>query len=60
MDDDVIRELKEGQDMRLEIEEVIEPPVQTKREWEMSIDETGNDSDEVAPPAKGFVLRLIF
>lgn len=60
MDDDVIRELKEGQDMRLEIEEVVEPPTQTKREWEMSIDETITDSDDVAPPAKGYVLRLIF
>ncbi|TWU78142.1 hypothetical protein ED733_007470 [Metarhizium rileyi] len=60
MDDDVIRELKEGQDMRLEIEEVIEQQTQTKREWEMSIDEIGTDGDDVAPPAKGFVLRLTF
>lgn len=60
MDDDVIRELKEGQDMRLEIEEVIEQPTQTKREWEMSVDDMGDDSDDVAPPARGFVLRLMF
>ncbi|KID92482.1 CP2 transcription factor [Metarhizium guizhouense ARSEF 977] len=60
MDDDVIRELREGQDMRLEIEEVIEQSTQTKREWEMSLDETGADSDDVAPLAKGFVLRLTF
>ncbi|KHO01054.1 CP2 transcription factor [Metarhizium album ARSEF 1941] len=60
MDDDVIRELKEGQDMQLEIEEVIEQPTETKREWKMSMDETGADADDVAPPAKGFVLRLAF
>ncbi|KID78491.1 CP2 transcription factor, partial [Metarhizium brunneum ARSEF 3297] len=60
MDDDVIRELREGQDMRLEIEEVIEQSSQTKREWEMLLDETGADGDDVAPFAKGFVLRLTF
>ncbi|EXV06286.1 CP2 transcription factor [Metarhizium robertsii] len=60
MDDDVIRELREGQDMRLEIEEVIEQSTQTKREWEMLLDETGADGDDVAPLAKGFVLRLTF
>ncbi|KAH0599228.1 hypothetical protein MHUMG1_03345 [Metarhizium humberi] len=60
MDDDVIRELREGQDMRLEIEEVIEQSTRTKREWEMLLDETGADSDDVAPLAKGFVLRLTF
>ena len=60
LDDDVIQELREGQDMKLEIEEVVESPAPIKREWEMSVDETGVDSDESAPPAKGYVLRLIF
>ncbi|KAK2612092.1 hypothetical protein QQS21_001821 [Conoideocrella luteorostrata] len=60
MDDDVIRELKEGQDMRLEVEEVIEPPTRIKREWEMAVDDLGPDSDGSAPPAGGFVLRFTF
>ena len=38
MDDDVVQELKEGQDMTLEIQEVTGPAV--KREWEMAVDAT--------------------
>ncbi|PNP39117.1 hypothetical protein TGAMA5MH_08969 [Trichoderma gamsii] len=55
MDDDVVQELKEGQDMQLEIEEVIEQP-DMKREWEMSID----DEDEASPSTAGLILRLIY
>ena len=60
MDDDVIRELKEGQDMRLEVEEVIDQPTQAKHGWEMGANETGEDSDDVKLPTKCFVLRLTF
>ncbi|KAG6223745.1 hypothetical protein E4U24_002559 [Claviceps purpurea] len=61
VDDDSVRELKEGQDMRMSIEEVFEQPVQTKREWEMSVDDdAGEENDGSAPPARGFVLRLTF
>ncbi|KAG5984863.1 hypothetical protein E4U55_002790 [Claviceps digitariae] len=62
VDDDVVRELKEGQDMRMEIEEVREQPVQMKCEWEMSVDDgdTGKGSDGSASPTRGFVLRLTF
>ncbi|QPG93784.1 hypothetical protein C2857_002420 [Epichloe festucae Fl1] len=60
MDDDVIQELKEGQDMRMEVEEVTEQPPPMKREWDMSVDDTGRDSEGSAPPARGFVLRLTF
>ncbi|KAG6004015.1 hypothetical protein E4U21_001520 [Claviceps maximensis] len=62
MDDDFVREIKEGQDMRMEIEEVTEQPLQIKYEWEMSVDndDTGKNSDEGAPLTRGFVLRLTF
>ncbi|GAO19926.1 hypothetical protein UVI_02062870 [Ustilaginoidea virens] len=62
MDDDVVGELREGQDMRLEVEEAVEQPAPTKREWEMALDESGRDSDGdgSAPPARGFVLRFSF
>ncbi|KAG6016549.1 hypothetical protein E4U43_003544 [Claviceps pusilla] len=62
MDDDIVRELKEGQDMRMEVEEVTEQPVQIKSEWEMSVDDddAGKASDGSAPPSRGFVLRLTF
>lgn len=63
VDDDVVRELKEGQDMTLEVEEVSPPAPPTKREWEMVVD--GNDLDTDArsptpPPSTGIVLRLRF
>ena len=61
MDDDVIRELREGQDMRLEIDEVTESPKATKREWEMSVDDDGTGEGTVPTgPNKAIVLRLIF
>lgn len=59
MDDDVLRELKEGQDMELTVEEV--KPSPTKREWEMSVDSTEHLApDESAPETGGLILRLTF
>ncbi|KFA77100.1 hypothetical protein S40288_09730 [Stachybotrys chartarum IBT 40288] len=60
MDDDVVRELKEGQDMILEIEETPTPP--TKREWRMTLDTADNimQVQEPAKPATGITLRLVF
>ncbi|KEY67961.1 hypothetical protein S7711_02166 [Stachybotrys chartarum IBT 7711] len=60
MDDDVVREMKEGQDMILEIHEPA--PVPTKREWEMSVDATDDmaPSQEPARAAAGITLRLVF
>ncbi|UKZ49601.1 hypothetical protein TrVGV298_003848 [Trichoderma virens] len=56
MDDDVVQELREGQDMQLEIEDVVEQP-SIKRDWEMSID----DGPEVPTSIPtGLALRLIF
>lgn len=55
VDDDVVQELKEGQDMQLEIEEVVEQP-NMKREWEMSVD----DAPEASPSTTGLILRLIY
>ncbi|UPK90285.1 hypothetical protein LCI18_001220 [Fusarium solani-melongenae] len=61
MDDDVIQELKEGQDMTLEIEEVIGQPGAVKREWEMAVD-SANDSPETSndKATSGYILRLSF
>ncbi|KAM5352087.1 hypothetical protein ACJ41O_004810 [Fusarium nematophilum] len=61
MDDDVLQELKEGQDMTLEIEEVAGQPASVKREWEMAVDSTEDSPDSTNDKATtGFVLRLTF
>ncbi|KAF4980942.1 hypothetical protein FZEAL_3162 [Fusarium zealandicum] len=60
MDDDVVRELKEGQDMTLEIEEVVGQPA-VKREWEMAIDSTEDSPASTDnKTTSGFILRLTF
>lgn len=59
MDDDMIRELPEGQDMILDIVELNSP---LKREWEMSIDAPG-ETEMVSPTTtmqRSFELRLSF
>ncbi|KAH6677427.1 CP2 transcription factor [Halenospora varia] len=64
MDDDIIRELAEGQDITMEISEVHNQTSQVKREWEMSLD-VAVDSDN-APGSQnvvqtdGFEIRLMF
>ena len=68
MDDDDIRELKEGQDMMLDIAEVIPPapppPHPVKREWDMAVDappaEEGNPPISPATRAGYYELRLTF
>lgn len=60
MDNAVIRELKDGQDMRLVIEKVIEKPSLAKCGWQTSMDKTRFGSDNIASPFRGFVLRLVF
>lgn len=65
MDDDVIRELSEGQDMTLDIVELNAPRPAVKREWEMSLDDAPGEEDDEAPaPAilqqNGYELRLAF
>ena len=61
VDDDVIRELSEGQDMIMEISKV--DSSQFKREWEMAVD-VAVDSDAGATQTvvhnNGYELRLIF
>jgi hypothetical protein len=64
MDDDVIRELGEGQDMTLEIHEISNEGPPTKREWDMTLDAPGQ-SEEASPkttPAAQtlYELRLKF
>ncbi|KAH6988716.1 CP2 transcription factor-domain-containing protein [Ilyonectria destructans] len=61
MDDDVVRELKEGQDMALEIEET-EQSSGVKREWEMAVDSIDGspDTESSDKVAGGLVLRLTF
>lgn len=63
VDDDVIRELAEGQDMILEI--LPSRPEPPKREWEMSVDVVAadNDSGTTQMPVvstEGFELKLLF
>lgn len=61
VDEDVVRELREGQDMTLEIEEIVEPAMPAKREWDMAVDGTEEGATkEPTPPASGLVLRLQF
>lgn len=65
MDDDVIRELSEGQDMALEITEVERNVPQLKREWEMAVDMTEAEGDRESAhsafrTATGYELRLRF
>jgi len=64
MDDDVIQELQEGQDMRLEIREVNGHNSGVKREWEMVVD---GPEAELASPAStnnssqaSYELRLLY
>ncbi|KAK0611598.1 CP2 transcription factor-domain-containing protein [Immersiella caudata] len=59
MDDDVVRELPEGQDMTLDIVELNSP---MKREWEMAVDDPG-EAEMVSPTTttqRAFELRLTF
>jgi len=59
IDDDVVRELKEGQDMRLEVE-TMEQQGPSKREWEMSVDGLAGQDPAKSTIAGGIVLRLKF
>jgi len=64
MDDDVIRELTEGQDLIMEIAEIRNSASQVKREWEMSLDVTV-DGDHTSGTqhvthTDGYELRLMF
>jgi hypothetical protein len=65
IDDDVIRELAEGQDIIMEIVEIHDSAAsQLKREWEMSVD-VAVDSDNAGSSqhvvnTDGYELRLMF
>lgn len=64
MDDDVIRELAEGQDLIMEIAEAQQQTAEVKREWEMAIDvvvdsDTATGSQNVVQ-TEGYEIRLIF
>ncbi|PBP19172.1 hypothetical protein BUE80_DR010005 [Diplocarpon rosae] len=61
VDDDVIRDLKEGQDIIMEISEIPNP---VKRDWEMSLD-VAVDGDDTSGTqnvthTEGYELRLTF
>ncbi|ORY60959.1 CP2 transcription factor [Pseudomassariella vexata] len=64
VDEDVIRELAEGQDMILDIAEVERKVPQLKREWEMAVDapDEGDASSihSVLHTTTGYELRLTF
>lgn len=64
VDDDVIRELAEGQDMVMDISKISKPEADLKREWDMAVD-VMVDSESAGPPQhvvhkEGFEIRLIF
>jgi hypothetical protein len=60
MDDDVVRELAEGQDITMEITVVKNPPLsELKREWDMSLDsESTSGSQDVHD--EGYEIKLTF
>ncbi|KJZ72426.1 hypothetical protein HIM_08229 [Hirsutella minnesotensis 3608] len=58
MDDDVVRELKEGQDMRLEVVETGAEQVVMDRRWGIGGDENEGESTAQTRGAKGLILRL--
>ncbi|OAA73620.1 CP2 transcription factor [Cordyceps fumosorosea ARSEF 2679] len=56
LDNDVVQELREGQDMRLEVEEIVD---QQGKEFQMSVDGEENE-DKQAQQLVGLILRLTF
>jgi hypothetical protein len=57
----MVRELKEGQDMSVEVEEISQPTLTAKREWEKAVDAVeGGAIKGINLPADGIVLRLRF
>ena len=56
MDDKDVQELKEGQTMILEIDDLAEKPLPARREWEMAVD----TADVKLPFPDGYVLHLNF
>jgi hypothetical protein len=61
MDDDVVRELPEGQDFVLEIAEVqnLQPP-HVKREWEMAVDSDSAGATQNVIHGEGYEFRLTY
>jgi hypothetical protein len=61
MDDDVIQELREGQDMVLQVTEISADSTQMKREWDaMTIDPAEGDTSPQLTTPPGYELRLTF
>ena len=64
VDDDVVRQLPEGQDIIMEVTKVSAPKAPVKREWEMVVDdedEQAVESDNASnAPQEGYEVRLIF
>jgi hypothetical protein len=58
LDDDVVTELREGQDMVLEIAKVVGQQPPDRGEWEMAVD--GNEGASAEPSQTGYELRLTF
>jgi hypothetical protein len=53
MDDEVVREMREGQDVVFELKNL----AAVKREWEMTIDD---DAEGEAAEGEGCEIRLLF
>ncbi|RFU28406.1 hypothetical protein B7463_g7957, partial [Scytalidium lignicola] len=58
MDDDVMRELAEGQDLIMEIHKTSSHPV--KREWEMSVDGAVDNDQQDNVHTEGYELKFFF
>jgi hypothetical protein len=60
MDDDVVRELAEGQDITMEITLVKNPPLsELKREWDMSLDSESTSGTQGIHD-EGYEIKLTF
>ena len=60
MDQDVFGKLREGQDMRLRIEEIREAAKPAKREREIPIDDNNANEEPISATSRSFALHLVF
>ena len=64
VDDDVVRQLPEGQDIIMELTKISAPKPLVKREWEMVVDDEDEqaveDDNASNAPQEGYEIRLIF
>ncbi|EJP69319.1 CP2 transcription factor [Beauveria bassiana ARSEF 2860] len=57
LDNDVVQELREGQDMRLDVEEFVD---QSSKDWQMSVDGEEAREEKQTQQSTGLILRLAY